>query len=1310
MTFSSGEINAILRDELQMDTVLPRDYSDEIVPTLRNNYHNVRSSITTAPNRFCSEFQVRLANLRPTQYANNRNYWPEKIGDHYNFVKLVKSILLTQFAANRTCVHINFSISLLILDPSDPFTPVTFLWSSRGNNACLDNAFSIESMSTLNQFIDDVLSPFSIENQLLGKLEELEEKYSGILIPISANFYLTLNTATIFGARKAYTERCLSDNECGKVGVCHTGNDCVWEAISSVITLDNEQQPVTRHGIRKRCNQKIAKRLKVQFIKWYKSTSYKNDLFGDPVCAHGYDSRFFPVLEKFLKMGIVLVDNVQIKKKRISFYGLVNTDKRARCLKVKYSSKEKSTDTLFLATNGRNHIQCVTNLPAFAHKIKCSDCGRSFRYACELKKHKCKREKFRDCVLQKWNYSLSVGIEKTLSMENRLKSDTKYMHVLLNGMDDGCSVRVKMCFSLLGNDILTKTVLAPNMQYATEVIVKNATKAALFVLGERLIGNYALLKKVEGECNDITIKSDPLVVENILNVKKCLVEFLSTFACYIQTDSSDIFVKNGLMHTMVSTLSDSNECGNFHVRFGRNVLQGVSLKSHPVKYMALGEYASSYNASEALDSHVVDWANVISKFQSHFGLNITGMTPGQIGHHLLANSMTSVEKRAFLTSPVAFQQRTFSQNVRYGLLSFDDSNVVSPDSEYKSVVSADFSKFYFSILVDPEARFLTVGLPVRYEERGGTGIFVPEKTRRRKTQANLFLRLVEEVFNTQTVCLLHSKEVQFDGKPVDGYCHIDGTAWIIEYHGCSVHGYQGNGGNGATGQQGNNEAADMHNGMCHLPKSVLRAKHASHLQSCDVCRADASREFNVAKPSLWHLHDNETPGSFHFFHKKSTYTDLYKLTMEKGKNIEEAGFKLMAVWDCTMLKFWHRPVREFFAQWQLQVNSPCADEQLGKLMGRICVQSFPLSRHPFLTQHRIIDCIRQKTLNGFVTLSCQLGPKSQAVLQSVVKPFFYKDKNGNARQSYDIERKCVSTCLLHELLTNNSFTDFSITKIYDVFEYQLAQKNPFSRLKIPVQNALSAEGSSTFSKLVKITINRSIGCLNFNSSRHKKSILIQESDIPHLNSPSNLSHCTRIGPDKVLMHLQNDRPISNASHMHLGIVATGVALMLQFFCGIRSFLTQGVRIQRINTDGLVLKCTTGHFPSSTTELKNLSLVFDKFLKRSELTANFVDRYIHWKKRFFKHLGFCPNHEKLYADFILMNNTCYCPPDCCKSYTNDVKYSMIIEFVGDIAVFKSVNNFVLANTKSLDVCVKGTGFLTSVDEITNMTADDLRLLM
>ena len=54
--------------------------------------------------------------------------------------------------------------------------------------------------------------------------------------------------------------------------------------------------------------------------------------------------------------------------------------------------------------------------------------------------------------------------------------------------------------------------------------------------------------------------------------------------------------------------------------------------------------------------------------------------------------------------------------------------------------------------------------------------------------------------------------------------------------------------------------------------------------------------------------------------------------------------------------------------------------------------------------------------------------------------------------------------------------------------------------------------------------------------------------------------------------------------------------------------------------------------------------------------------------------------------------------------------MIIEFVGDIALFKSVNNFVLANTKSLDVCVKGTGFLTSVDEITNMTADDLRLLM
>ena len=91
MTFSQGEINAILRDEADMNTVLPRDYCSTIHPTLRNNYHNVKSALVFAPGRYTSEFAVRIANLRPAEFSNRKDYWPSRFGEHENFLKLVKN-------------------------------------------------------------------------------------------------------------------------------------------------------------------------------------------------------------------------------------------------------------------------------------------------------------------------------------------------------------------------------------------------------------------------------------------------------------------------------------------------------------------------------------------------------------------------------------------------------------------------------------------------------------------------------------------------------------------------------------------------------------------------------------------------------------------------------------------------------------------------------------------------------------------------------------------------------------------------------------------------------------------------------------------------------------------------------------------------------------------------------------------------------------------------------------------------------------------------------------------------------------------
>ena len=1305
MTFSQGEINAIIRDDADMNTVLPRDYCSTIHPTLRNNYHNVKSALVFAPGRYTSEFAVRIANLRPAEYAARKDYWPSKFEEHENFLKLVKSILITQFANTRTCVDINFSMSLIILDDEDPFnTAGTFLWSSRSNNSCLDQAFAIESFSTLDYFVDNILSQFSVENYLLKKLESLEQNYSGLLVPVTTNFYITLNTATIFGASQKWTPRSLSDNNCDNNGMCKMGNNCMWRALSALMTLDGEQWPVLRNNARKRSNQKIAMRLKVRFLQWYRH-NYKNDHFVGPVSSQGYDSRFLHVLEKFLGVGIVLVEQVKLMKKKVSYCGLVDTTKVARCLKVQFASKKRCPNTIFLASDGNRHIRSVTNLPTFAYKYICKTCSKSYRYDHELKRHKCKQVKFRESTLHKWNCSLSVGIERAFGMECVLKSDAKYMHVLINRMENGGGVSVKMCFSLLGGDYMVKTAIVPDLRCASEIVATNCTKAALLVLAERLKNNYLLLKRIENDCNSVTVKSDPVKVENLLKVKRGIVSFLSSFACYIQVGCVDNFTTNDVMHAFLATLSDEHECGSFNVRFGQTVIQGLAVKGSPVKYMSLAEFSTQFKECEAQDTHVTQWASVIESFDRHFGLNITGLSLGQIGHELMANSLTSVEQRTFLTSPIDFQKKTYNVNVRYGLLSFEGPSVIAPEADFKSVVSADFSRFYFNIISDPEAK-LCVGLPISYKKNERDKVFVAERNRRRKTVANVFLKVIEVVLDTPVVSMVNSREVRFDGRPVDGYFSLRGGAYVVEVQGCAIHGLKSDDNSDDNMDEDDKSA---HNGVCHLPKNVIDADYPGHAQSCDVCIASNSREYSYVRPKLWRLRQHETVNSVHFYDKKRTYGEIYELTRQKIKGIRDAGFDVIAVWECDILKFWSRPVKDFFAQWGLSVIEAYEKVPLGQLMAELCTQSFPLSLHSYLTESQVLKHIKEGTLNGYATVSCEFGPMSQALLGNV-KPFFMRDKSGDAYQTFEVEKKCIPVSLLRELLGNASFKDFRVTMIHDILEFATSRKNPFSRLKQPVLTALDKEGSSLFSKVLKISLNAQLGCWNYNPLKHKKSLLINEVDIAHLNSRANLSHCTRVTADKVLMHVKNDNPISNLSHLHLNILGIGVAKMLRLITGMIGYF--GCQISRINTDGVIVKFKDQHPLKSLSELQKYSLVFDFFLVRKDSSVEFLKNYLTWKKCYFKHLGFCPLHEQVYLDSLTGDGMTFCPSRCCLSYINtSAKYPLVIEFVGDVGIFKSVNSLILANTVDNSVYVKGSGLNhLSVDDLASKSVGDLKLLL
>ena len=314
------------------------------------------------------------------------------------------------------------------------------------------------------------------------------------------------------------------------------------------------------------------------------------------------------------------------------------------------------------------------------------------------------------------------------------------------------------------------------------------------------------------------------------------------------------------------------------------------------------------------------------------------------------------------------------------------------------------------------------------------------------------------------------------------------------------------------------------------------------------------------------------------------------------------------------------------------------------------------------------------------------------------------------RHLISIDEKCIPVSLLSELLNNASFEDFQVTRVYDFFEYAIARKNPFARLMGPVLGALNTEGSSLFSKVLKISLNGQIGCWNYNPLRHKKSLLINETDIAHLNSRANLSHCTRVNEDKVLMHVKNDNPVSNLSHLHLNILGIGVAQMLRLVTGMMNYY--GCAVSRINTDGVIVKFEEQHPLKSLCELKKYSLIFDSFLVRTDSGVQFLKNYLDWKKCYFKHLGVCPSHEQFYLECLASQNVSFSPSDCCKSYINtSAKYPLLVEFVGNIGIFKSINSLILANTMDKCVFVKGSGLRhLSTDDLTNKSVEDLTLLL
>ena len=513
----------------------------------------------------------------------------------------------------------------------------------------------------------------------------------------------------------------------------------------------------------------------------------------------------------------------------------------------------------------------------------------------------------------------------------------------------------------------------------------------------------------------------------------------------------------------------------------------------------------------------------------------------------------------------------------------------------------------------------------------------------------------------------------------------NGKKILISLNGCFFHGC----------------VASIEGSTCHSPKKEIPD---SHKKTCRACRND-DLPYDQLRPTLYHLKDGENSDSNHPLKKHLTHKEVYEQSERNLKKVTEnsLGYAHVCISECELIAHYYEPVTHFLDKFHLPKKDNLDGIIFADAFRLSATNHFPLLRKTMLSQTMLIQCLRDETLQGFCIVSVRFGVVSRENL-GILTPFCLVGPDGN-EDKYDVDNCLVASNYLSFLLSCPHLPDFEIVDLKMVYEYRFNKTPIFGGA---VSAALSFMASShphqATVSLLKNALNGVTGAMNFQAHRYPNAVVATHDEFNALHNYHNLLKAISIDEDHAILYLRKNAAIHNLSHVHHFVLSEGRKQLISFVLSMQHFLS--VSICRTNTDGTSF--VTRENLTAKELGQPLTLHLDVLLRKR--SPDFLENYLAFKKRYFTHLGVCPDHESIYLK-CLQENIVFRQSQCCLNHkNNDVRLIMKLEYFFDRAAILSVNRLSFSNSVTGQVVVKCSGKIDSnlkkIDKFSNSDIDAL----
>ena len=1243
-------------------------------------YPELRCNYIVDPQLLANSIRFRLVVDAPQHLLPD--YTPAILGENQTLISFVNGVL-TNFYAN-TSIELNFSFSLLL--SSNDY--LRYLYAS-GNFLAFPIAHTVHNDVTRHAFLER-LRNFSVNTYINNAAQSLSIKYDECsLLPLAINIFVRRMPNIVYGkVNNNGLSRC-----CSKSKPQDLKNNCFFNAISRYFDF-KDNHIIKLSAPKRRPNKKVSRKIKDHFkffLKFEKKIS-----FSKVFDSNGITERGITEFENFFAVKVDIWSRNYTNLTRIRNEKIVRVDK----LNEFHTRTRKSHSSDGIPINllsvpsldyKTRHLLTILNPNFFSKKYFCTSCNIRFNKQWRLTRHL--RTSAHDSARMIVNSRINQLKEKEILLSeildgHKLSLDRAFSYVIINfNKDQHFEINFHYKSELFG--CFSTTFSHPTLLNCAKYLISTLPKICLPHLASNLAKNALLFSKLgeaaqqlDGQIDSTT--DDPKIKEqksNLDQVFQYVKERFSTVPCFVTSyEQNQYLIPQFIKECLKAVLLGKEEPDlTYKSKLGQYTSVLSLSKDRSIHIISLGRSSSELYADPSLtpsqNCDVFDNLNLklSAAFKKDFIsdrlVSITQLAQYYFKSHLpLATNFG-------LYSPSASLYTYLQKSVKFGHL-IGHPTIVHPNASLKSYITIDFKLFYKSIL---QNFLLRTGLPIEFE-RAEAPVFIPNKRLTSPSFANILFSALQTVIDGDLYYELIgaeyrppqlSKDYRIDcvisSKDNDNH-----SLSVIEFNGCYHH--------SCSDKNGNIRECHRHH----------HNQEKDHDTICKICLA-AKQKASPHRPGLWRLKSHENEDSIHPT-RKVPHRVVSRESLDREKELLTCGqFKdVHVITECDTIEYWNLPVVEFLERFRFPFDpkNTSLNHTLGAIFDDTLAQKLPIyDPRTKLTTQRVIDLVKSGSLFGFLVISGQAGPKSQALLGKFL-PFSTK-KNGQMVNSFSMESELISTEYLSYLLNNTqpgSFPDFILTKIHRIFAFLPHEQRMFQSPCHHLDKLLKMhEKDPNFRKIAKSMPNFLVGSFASNFNKSPRLVILSEEDIFGLPQVTYAQKIESLTPTSYSLTMARNQPFKNSSHNNHAIIQLGRMHLLKFFIELNRFCPS--QLVRCNTDGATI-ATPFQFPAG---IESNSVFFLDFWLSPTLSEEDIDSYIDFKIKYFTEPSVCPEHRSSYHH-CLQNKIMFNAKHCCVNYQYEDNFPLKvrIEEFGDYCIVKGKNQVCSWSYQSNKIHIKCSG--------------------